>query len=167
MGKCCSKPQEDYESKEETHEVLLEVDPGGGDDDNMTGGTLVVRSPGRWGVTHRGAPTAKKPTIIATPGIHSTKKTTISKGPGVETSTGGTVVKTFHFNSNGAATESVSYNTPSGNYNSRFTATNSKGYVCGAMRQTASTNIFTTGSRFTNESKKSFFSTTPSPFDQR
>ncbi|XP_071539963.1 uncharacterized protein [Panulirus ornatus] len=168
MGKCCSKPQEDYESKGETHEVLLEVDPGGGgDDDNMTGGTLVVRSPGRWGVTHRGAPTTKKPIIVSGPGIHSNKRTTITKGPGVETSAGGTVVKTFRFSSNGTATESVSYNAPTGSYNSRFTATNSKGYVCGAVRQTGSTNIFTTRNNFTNEGKKSYFGTTPSPLSQR
>ncbi|KAK8747260.1 hypothetical protein OTU49_016720 [Cherax quadricarinatus] len=74
MGKCCSKPHKDYHTEEETQEVLLEVDPGGGGGVVMTGGTMIVKTSGRWGASSRGTSPTKKPTIVAT---SQTKKPTI------------------------------------------------------------------------------------------
>ncbi|XP_042236347.1 uncharacterized protein LOC121875743 isoform X2 [Homarus americanus] len=195
MGKCCSKPQEEDKIEGETQEILLEIDP----EDNMTGGTLVVKSPGRWGVTPRGTSPTKKPTIVTTPGVRSTrtvtitkgaggsankgttvvtkpitsspgnratKTVTITKGPGVTNSSGATVTNTFHFSSGGTTTESVSYNVPGGQGNTRF-VTNKQGYVSGAMRHTATSNVFTTTNNLNNvKARNAFFNITPSPSNQ-
>ncbi|XP_069985297.1 uncharacterized protein [Penaeus vannamei] len=99
MGKCCSKPNQEVETKEETQEVLLQEDPGG----TMTGGTVIVRTPGRWGVTATTTNTSP-----------SFKRTIITSGPALRPGTGATVTKTFHFSNNGTAKESISFRTEGG-----------------------------------------------------
>nr|XP_045609394.1 uncharacterized protein LOC123765045 isoform X6 [Procambarus clarkii] len=129
MGKCCSKPQEDYKTKKEPQLGLLELDPGGGggDDDedfNMTGGAMITsRTPGRWGGSPRGTSPTKKATIVAGSGVRASNTITITKGPAGTTNAGARVTKTFQFSSSGAATETVTYNGQMGHGNMRFVTT--------------------------------------------
>lgn len=103
MGKCCSKPQVNHENEEETQEVLLEIDPGGGPP-KMTGGTLLVSTPGRWGVPPGGHASARKAAFIATPGICGNRKPIITSNLGArQASTKGMVTKTFQFSGNGGS----------------------------------------------------------------
>nr|XP_045609389.1 nucleoporin NSP1-like isoform X2 [Procambarus clarkii] len=144
MGKCCSKPQEDYKTKKEPQLGLLELDPGGGggDDDedfNMTGGAMITsRTPGRWGGSPRGTSPTKKATIVAGSGVRASNTITITKGPAGTTNAGARVTKTFQFSSSGAATETVTYNGQMGHGNMRFVTTK-HGYVSGAVTRTSTT----------------------------
>lgn len=105
MGKCCSKPQVHHEVEEETQEVLLEIDPGGGPL-KMTGGTLLASSPGRWGVPARGTHASRKAALItSSPGICGNRKPVITRNLGARqpAPTGGMVAKTFQFSSGGGS----------------------------------------------------------------
>ena len=108
MGKCWSKQQITHETQEETQEVLLEIDPGGGPP-KMTGGTLLASSPGRWGVPPAGATTPKKAGFIPTPGLCSNRKPVITSNLGARKgSAGGLVTKTYQFKgSNGLEMQGV------------------------------------------------------------
>lgn len=103
MGKCCSKQQVHHENEAEAQEVLLEIDPGGGPL-KMTGGTLLVSSPGRWGVPARGPQASRKGALITTPGICGNRKPVIASNLGArQATTGGMVAKTFQFSNDGGS----------------------------------------------------------------
>ncbi|XP_042859515.1 uncharacterized protein LOC122245623 isoform X2 [Penaeus japonicus] len=148
MGKCCSKPHQEEEPKEETQEVLLQEDPGG----TMTGGTVIVRTPGRWGVTATTTNTSP-----------SLKRTIITTGP--PTGAGASVTKTFHFSNNGTARESITFRTEGG-FAERIVTTgksNQQGVAKGRPPNSKGKRAVSSGTAATNQgNKQAFFNIAPS-----
>lgn len=160
MGKCCSKPQKEEHYEEEFQEVLLDVDPGG--DDTMTGGTLVVRTPGRWQVT------TTRDIPIAAAATRKTNRVITTTGPKNGTATGAPVAKTYRFNNGGstAAQSVVTYNGGSGGKGRMVTKTSTnvtKGSGNGSplLQQRATGQIITSRSKNLTNNAKSIFTITP------